>query len=427
MPKFTLDDLDLAGRRVLVRVDFNVPLENGTITDDTRIRGALPTIRAILDAGGTPILMSHLGRPKGAPDLAYSLAPVAEHLESLLDAPVVFSAATVGDAAARAITDAPAGAVVLLENTRFHPGETANDADFARQLAALGDVYVDDAFGAAHRAHASTVGVTAFMDQAGMGYLLQREVETVGAAIEEPKRPFVAVLGGAKVSDKLGVIKALLGKVDRLLIGGAMSYTFLKGLGHNVGDSKVEDDLTDEAFRLFDGARDQIVLPSDHVVADAFDNDAEQRVVEGEIERGMALDIGPNTRDQYRSILLDAQTILWNGPMGVFEMPNFAAGTLAVADALAEATNDHDALTIVGGGRLRRGDHAGGLRRRRLARLDGRRRDARVPRRHRPPRHRRPDREVSTPCNLIPSCSCPKRRTGASPTRPSGCGSERPH
>ena len=350
MSKLTLDDLDLAGRRVLVRVDFNVPLENGAITDDTRIRGALPTIQAILDAGGTPILMSHLGRPKGAPDPAYSLTPVAEHLGSLLDAPVVFAGATVGDEAARAIADAPEGAVVLLENTRFYPGETANDADFARQLAALGDVFVSDAFGAAHRAHASTVGVTQFVEQSAMGYLLQREAEVLGDALEDPARPFVAVLGGAKVSDKLGVIKALLGKVDRLLIGGAMSYTFLKGLGHDVGDSKVEDDLTDEAFRLFDGAREQIVLPSDHVVADAFDNDAEQRVVEGEIEHGMALDIGPQTRDQYRQILLDAQTVIWNGPMGVFEMPNFAAGTLAVADALADATREHDALTIVGGG-----------------------------------------------------------------------------
>ncbi len=350
MPKLTLDDLDITRRRVLVRVDFNVPLEDGAITDDTRIRGALPTIRAILERGGTPILMSHFGRPKGAPDPAYSLAPVAAHLRTLLDAPVVFSEATVGDEAARAIADAPDGAVVLLENTRFHAGETANDADFSRRLAALGDVYVDDAFGAAHRAHASTVGVTEFVEQSAMGYLLEREVEKLGEALDDPARPFVAVLGGAKVSDKLGVIKALLTKVDRLLIGGAMSYTFLKGLGHDVGDSKVEDDLTDEAFRLFDGARDQIVLPTDHVVADAFDNDAEQRVVEGEIEHGMALDIGPQTRDQYRSILLDAQTVLWNGPMGVFEMPNFAAGTLAVAEALAEATREHDALTIVGGG-----------------------------------------------------------------------------
>ncbi len=355
MPQHTHAGLDLAGRRVLVRVDFNVPLDaapdgSRTITDDTRIRAALPTIRAITEAGGTAVLMSHLGRPKGAPDPAYSLAPVAAHLGTLLGAPVVFSPATVGDEAERAIADAPAGAVVLLENTRFHPGETSNDPAFARQLAALGEVYVDDAFGAAHRAHASTVGVTEILDQAAMGLLLQREVETLGAALGQPERPFVAVLGGAKVSDKLGVIRALLGRVDRLLIGGAMSYTFLKSLGHNVGSSLVEDDRTGEAFALYDGARDQIVLPSDHVVADAFDNDARRRVVSGEIAEGMALDIGPNTQSQYRSILRSAQTILWNGPMGVFEMPNFAAGTLAVAEATVAATRENGALSIVGGG-----------------------------------------------------------------------------
>jgi phosphoglycerate kinase len=355
MAKLTLDDLDLKGRRVLARVDFNVPLEEApggsrTITDDTRVRAALPTIRAITDAGGKAILMSHLGRPKGSPDPAYSLRPVADHLATLIDAPVVFSEATVGDAAKQAIDDAPDGAVVLLENTRFHAGETKNDADFSRQLAALGDVYVDDAFGAAHRAHASTVGVTEYVDQSAMGYLLQREVETLGDALEDPDRPFVAVLGGAKVSDKIGVIRALLGKVDRLLIGGAMSYTFLKGLGHDTGDSKVEADRTDEAFELYDGARDKIVLPEDHVVADAFANDAKRRVVEGEIDEGMALDIGPTTREQYRNILLDAKTIIWNGPMGVFEMENFAAGTLAVAEAVVEATRENGALSIVGGG-----------------------------------------------------------------------------
>lgn len=350
MPKLTLDDLDLAGRRVLVRVDFNVPLDGTAITDDTRIRGALRTIRAILERGGTPVLMSHLGRPNGAPDPAYSLAPVAAHLRTLLETPVVFSEATFGEEAEQAIADAPEGAVILLENTRFHAGETKNDPELSRKLAALGDVFVSDAFGAAHRAHASTVGVTAFVEQSAMGYLLQREVEVLGEALDEPERPFVAVLGGAKVSDKLGVIKALLAKVDRLLIGGAMSYTFLKGLGHAVGESKVEDELTDEARRLFEAAHGQIVLPTDHVVADGFEAEAASRVVEGDIERGMGLDIGPKTREQYRRILLEARTGLWNGPMGVFEMERFAAGTLAVAGALAEATREHGALTIVGGG-----------------------------------------------------------------------------
>ncbi len=350
MPKLTLDDLTLAGRRVLVRVDFNVPLDGTTITDDTRIRAALPTIRKITGDGGTAILMSHLGRPKGSPDPAYSLRPVAEYLGGLITAPVVFSDATFGDEAEQVITDAPSGSVVLLENTRFHAGETSNDAELSKQLAALGEVYVNDAFGAAHRAHASTVGVTEHIGQSAMGYLLQREVEYLGAALDAPSRPFVAVLGGAKVSDKIGVIRALLDKVDRLLVGGAMSYTFLKSLGHNVGDSKVEDDRLDEAFKMYDGARSQIVLPSDHIVADAFDNDARLRVTSGEIESGMALDIGPHTRAQYRSILRGAKTIIWNGPMGVFEMSNFAAGTLSVAEAIVEATRDNDALSLVGGG-----------------------------------------------------------------------------
>ncbi|MEM1041733.1 MAG: phosphoglycerate kinase [Bacteroidota bacterium] len=354
MAKLTLDALDFAGRRVLVRVDFNVPLDGDgdavTITDDTRIRAALPTIRTITGDGGTAILMSHLGRPKGAPDPAYSLRPVADHLAGLIDVPVAFSESTVGDEAERVIAEASRGSVVLLENTRFHAGETANDADFAKQLAALGEVYVNDAFGAAHRAHASTVGVTEHVGQSAMGTLLQREVEALGAALGDPERPFVAVLGGAKVSDKIGVIRALLGSVDRLLIGGAMSYTFLKALGHDVGDSKVEDDRLDEAFAMYDGARDQIVLPADHVVAGAFDNDAPRRVVTGEIRDGMALDIGPSTRAQYRSILKGAKTILWNGPMGVFEMSNFADGTNAVAEAIVEATEANGALSLVGGG-----------------------------------------------------------------------------
>ena len=346
----SLSDLDLAGQRVLVRVDFNVPMDGDAITDDTRVQAALPTIRAILDAGGTPVLMSHLGRPKGAPDPAFSLRPVAAYLDGLLDAPVVFCDATVGDAAQACVASAPEGAVVLLENTRFLPGETSNDAETARQLAALGDVFVSDAFGSVHRAHASTAGVAEHLPHAA-GLLLGREVEFLTKALDEPDRPFVAVLGGAKVSDKIGVIEALAPKVDHLLIGGAMAYTFLAGLGHETGSSLVEADRTDEAFRLYDKYQDTILLPQDHVVADAFAADAETKTVEGEIPDGwMGLDIGPKTREQYASVIDGAKTVIWNGPMGVFEMEAFAAGTLAVAEALAEATREHDALTVVGGG-----------------------------------------------------------------------------
>ena len=346
----SLSDLDLKGQRVLVRVDFNVPMDGDAITDDTRVQAALPTIRAILDAGGTPVLMSHLGRPKGAPDPAFSLRPVAAYLDGLLDAPVVFCDETVGDAAQACVASAPEGAVVLLENTRFLPGETSNDAETARQLAALGDVFVSDAFGSVHRAHASTAGVAEHLPHAA-GLLLGREVEFLTKALDEPDRPFVAVLGGAKVSDKIGVIEALAPKVDHLLIGGAMAYTFLAGLGHETGSSLVEADRTDEAFRLYDKYQDTILLPQDHVVADAFAADAETKTVEGEIPDGwMGLDIGPKTREQYASVIDGAKTVIWNGPMGVFEMEAFAAGTLAVAEALAEATREHDALTVVGGG-----------------------------------------------------------------------------
>lgn len=349
MAKLTLDDLALKGRRVLTRVDFNVPLDGDRITDDTRIRGALPTIEKITGDGGKAILMSHLGRPKGERDPSASLRPVADHLRGLVSAPVVFCPSTVGAEADRAVAEAPDGSVVVLENTRFHAGETKNDADFSRRLAELGDVYVNDAFGAAHRAHASTVGVTEHLQPAAMGYLLQREVETLQRMLQNPERPFVAVLGGAKVSDKIGVIRALLDRVDRLLIGGAMAYTFLEGLGHDVGDSRVESERTDEAFALYDAARDTLLLPQDHVVADAFAADAEHRIVEGEIESGMGLDIGPKTREQYHNVILEAQTVLWNGPMGVFEFPSFAEGTLSVAEALAEATRK-GAETVVGGG-----------------------------------------------------------------------------
>ncbi len=355
MPKLTLDDLDVRGKRVLVRVDFNVPLEAGedgrqVVTDDTRIRAALPTIRAVTQAGGRAILLSHLGRPKGKPDPQYSLSPVAEHLEQVLGERVRFVSNTTGEVVQKTIRSMPEGSVVLLENTRFYPGETDNDPAFAALLAQLADVYVNDAFGSAHRAHASTEGVTHFVAQAAMGYLLQREVDYLGRVLEAPEHPFVAVLGGAKVSDKIGLIENLLGKVDTLLVGGAMSYTFLKALGHGVGASRVEDDKLDVARALYEQAGGKIHLPVDHVVARAFDNDAPRRTVEGDIGEGeMGLDIGPATVAAYRARLLAAQTIVWNGPMGVFEMPNFAGGTFAVAEALGQATQA-GATTVVGGG-----------------------------------------------------------------------------
>ncbi|MEM1117916.1 MAG: phosphoglycerate kinase [Bacteroidota bacterium] len=346
----SLSDLSLGGRRVLVRVDFNVPMEAGTVTDDTRIRAALPTIQAILDAGGTPVLMSHLGRPTNGPEAAFSLRPVAARLDTLTEAPVVFCEATVGKAAEACVAGAEAGSVVVVENTRFLAGETKNDPEVAAQMARLGDVFVSDAFGSVHRAHASTVGVAGHLEAAA-GLLLHREVDFLTRALDAPQRPFVAILGGAKVSDKIGVIEALAPKVDTLLIGGAMAYTFLAGLGHQTGTSLVEADRTDEAFRLYERFRDTITLPQDHLVADAFAADAQTQVVEGEIPDGwQGLDIGPRTREQYATVIASAATVIWNGPMGVFEMEPFAGGTFAVAEALAEATRTGDALTVVGGG-----------------------------------------------------------------------------
>jgi len=303
-----------------------------------------------MQAGAKVILMSHLGRPKGQPDPKYSLAPVARRLEELLGVRVRFVSNIVGEAVRQAINSMPEGGVILLENTRFHPGETKNDPELARQLAELADVYVNDAFGSAHRAHASTEGVAHYVKQAAMGYLMKREVEYLGRLLENPEHPFVAILGGAKVSDKIGVIKNLLPRVDRLLIGGAMSYTFLKALGHNVGASRVEEDRLEEARQLYEEAQGKILLPIDHVVAPEFSNEAPAQVVEGDIPDGlMGLDIGPKTIERYREEILQARTVVWNGPMGVFEMPNFAKGTFAIAEALAEAT-DRGALTVVGGG-----------------------------------------------------------------------------
>lgn len=347
----TLSDLgDLAGRRALVRVDFNVPVQDGRVTDDTRIREALPTLRALLDAGARPVLISHFGRPKDGPEDKYSLRPVAEVLEERLGAPVVFCDETVGEAAEACAAGAPEGAVVLLENTRFLDGETRDDDALAGKLARLGDVFISDAFGSVHRAHASTVGVTRHLDAVAAGTLLEREVDFLSRLMRDPERPYVAILGGAKVSDKIGVIEALAPRVDRLLVGGAMAYTFLKALGHDVGESKTEDDRLDEARALHERFADTILLPTDHVVADRFAEDADTHVAEGDFSSGMGLDIGPATRERYAAEVARAKTVVWNGPMGVFEMAPFAEGTLAVARALAAATADHGALTVVGGG-----------------------------------------------------------------------------
>lgn len=353
----TLRDLTLAGRRVFMRVDFNVPIKNGEIGDDTRIRSAVPTIRLALEKGATVILASHLGRPKGKPNPEFTLRPVAAHLAALLGRPVAFAPDCIGEAAASVIAANPGG-VILLENLRFYKEEEANDAGFARALAALADVYVNDAFGAAHRAHASTEGITHHVKEKAAGLLMDAEVTYLGKALNNPDRPFVAILGGAKVSDKLEVIENLLGKVDALLIGGAMAYTFLKARGVATGTSLVEADLLDTATRLDALAQKRGVrleLPIDHVVAPAFAADAPTRTIDidspslptnGSIGNDMGLDIGPKTVAHYREIIAAANTVVWNGPMGVFEMPAFAAGTMGVAQAVA---NVHG-TTIIGGG-----------------------------------------------------------------------------
>ncbi|MCH8276040.1 MAG: phosphoglycerate kinase [Bacteroidetes bacterium] len=355
MPKVSIDSLELNGRRVLVRVDFNVPVatdENGErfVSDDTRIRAALPTIRRITEAGGRAVLLSHLGRPNGKPDPALSLAPVAKHLASLLASPVRFVPCTVGPEVISVIRDMAPGDVVLLENTRFLPGEKENDRGLSAQLAEMADVYVNDAFGTAHRAHASTEGVAHLVQTAAMGKLMEIEISFLSRILDSPETPFVAIIGGAKVSDKIGIVERLLDSVDALLIGGAMSYTFMKSIGVGTGDSMVEDECLEAAANLLTRAGDRIRLPLDHVVATSFDNEAQKRIVSGVIpDAEMGLDIGPATVEAYRSVILGAKTLVWNGPMGVFEMPSFASGTIAIARAMAEAT-ERGALTVVGGG-----------------------------------------------------------------------------
>ncbi|GAB5519737.1 MAG: phosphoglycerate kinase [Rhodothermales bacterium] len=351
MAKLSIDDLNLSGQRVLVRVDFNVPLnDDRTVADDTRIRAALPTIKKIIADGGKAILMSHLGRPKGEAKPELSLQPVADYLSGLLGQPVHFPGATIGDEVEAAVTDLADGEVLLLENTRYFAGETKNDDALAAELGKLADVFVNDAFGTAHRAHASTEGITKHVDQAAMGYLVAKEVNYLSRLLGSPDALFVAVLGGAKVSDKIGIIENLLPTVDKLLIGGAMSYTFLKALGHTVGTSLVEDDKLDVAKALYESANGKILLPADHLAADAFSNDATTEVSEGSIPDGMmGLDIGPKSIEAYQAAIASAKTVVWNGPMGVFEMPMFAKGTLAIAQALADVT-ESGALTVVGGG-----------------------------------------------------------------------------
>lgn len=347
--KKTVKDIAWADKKALVRVDFNVPqTEDGQITDDARIRAALPTINYLLENGAAVILMSHLGRPKNGPDPRYSMKVTADHLGTLIEAPVKFVGATTGPEAEAAASALNAGEVLVLENTRFDPGETKNDTEMAQALAKLGDIYVNDAFGSAHRAHASTAGVAQFLP-AVAGFLMQKELEYLGGALDDPEQPFVAILGGAKISDKIQVIKELLPKVDTILIGGGMANTFLAAEGYRMGKSLVEQDAVKTAKELMELGAEIIFLPVDLRVASEFAADAEQKVVSiTDVPADwMALDIGPATIAHFSNRLAGAKTVMWNGPMGVFEYPVFAQGTVAIAEMLATL---RDATTIVGGG-----------------------------------------------------------------------------
>lgn len=345
--KKTIEDVDVKGKRVLVRVDFNVPIKDGKVGDDTRIRAALPTLEYLLDHGAALILCSHLGRPKGEVMPEYSMRPVAMHLSSLLGKTVAFAEDCIGPIADKAAKALNPGDVLVLQNTRFHVGETKNDPEMARQLASLADIYVNDAFGSAHRAHASTEGVAKFLP-AVAGFLMENEIRYLGQAIENPARPFIAILGGAKISDKIGVIRNLLEKADQVLIGGGMANTFFKAQGYPVGDSLVEDEALETAKEILAKGGKHLRLPVDIVIADKFDADAERKTMNmGPVADGWRImDIGSKTLDAYSKIIADAGLIVWNGPMGVFEMAPFAVGTFGLAKAVAES----NATSIIGGG-----------------------------------------------------------------------------
>ena len=350
MAKLTVENLPVEGKTILVRVDFNVPIQAGVVGDDTRIRAALPTIQHLIQRGAKVILASHLGRPKGEPKPEFSLKPIAAKLEEILGVPVAFSPETIGEVARQAVENLPAGGVLLLENLRFHPGEEGNDPAFAAALAELADGFVSDAFGTVHRAHASTVGVARLYPQAACGFLIARELKFLGQALDDPKSPYVAIVGGAKVGDKIAVINTLLERADKLLIGGAMAYTFLKSMGHTVGTSLLDEPNLGLAVELLEHAKrkgKEILLPTDHLIAEKPAPDAVAETCGIDIPEGkMALDIGPVTVQAYQAALEGAKMIVWNGPMGMFEMAPFQQGTFAMAHAVA----DSEAISIVGGG-----------------------------------------------------------------------------
>ncbi|MEY4167523.1 MAG: hypothetical protein RIR52_1347 [Acidobacteriota bacterium] len=366
MAKLSIRDLDLSGKKVFIRVDFNVPIEDGRVTDDTRITSAIPTIQYAIDKGARVILASHLGRPKGQRNLKYTLRPVAEHLARLLGRPIAFAADCVGDEAARVVNSLADGDIALLENLRFYAEEEKNDPDFSARLAALCDLYVNDAFGTAHRAHASTAGLTASVPTAAAGFLMEKELRYLVETLAKPERPFVVILGGAKVSDKIQVIENLLKSADSILIGGAMAYTFLKARGLETGKSLVEADKTDLAASLEVAAREKkvnLLLPVDHQVAAGPDDGSNAHSVSVEATPAdlMGLDIGPETSRLYAEVIGSARTIIWNGPMGMFEKPPFDLGTRAIAEAVAAASEQNHATSIIGGGDSVAAIHESGL------------------------------------------------------------------